>query len=691
MAIVPASTDEGPKQTSTNSLNMGWIVGPAAFIIIIQSIGAAFPGYYTWGFGYWSVLPEPWNYGLLVAALLLLFAVSRFWKLSAGLDSPAGSRPAAFGSITFGAAVAFLLALFFFFRSRAHLYGDGYLILDELGGTGPESTGFPIYVKGLSYYLYKWFCDALSVTFTLSVEHSFAMVSAAGGVIGTVALWKIADILSSHSVQRWFIFLSALTSGCVILFFGYIEYYTLATASGLWTIYYTLRHVQGKSGPVPAILLGLLTTGFHILALPYLLFAVLAVALHRAGNPETISGRLKRISLLAVGASVLLGLLAQVLSLPQWLMLIWPRDDVPYWFLSPDRLMDLLNLTLLVAPLGLAVLAIWIFSKKGKPTIEGSLLGSLALLCFLVAFWVEPKLGAARDWDLASFYGFPFTLWAAAWLTNYRLRPLKHPAAIISVAVLLLVLIAPNLIEKNNLAHAARYLDRALRDSPHHRADYGLARRAWIWAFILNDKADEPELAIPNLKRRLDAEPNTPDAWALLGTIYSDKSMLDSAALYFSGATLYAPGNAAYLTRLAETECRLGRYRSALEHIVIAERLKPDLFEAQFQFGVVLTQLERYAEAVGRFRKAIALDPSVGAAVINLGFLYSELKQHDSARVYLSRALEFDSKNKHLYTKLIKADLALSRLQEAQQVLERYRLINPNAPDIEYFMGTSAP
>ena len=259
--------------------------------LIIHMAGAVFPGYNTWGFNYWALFDLRLSLSiLLLSCLLMIPPISANIRKIFGLIftkpirllknlNPCFSR--LFVSIA-------LLCLFFFLRSRAHIYGDGYLILSFFSPGGDTTIGGQHYLQLLSIFFYRLTLPLLTNLTGLTIEESFGLINALGGVVGFWALYGIARRLTSDSHRRAFLLGAALTSGATVMFFGYIETYIWALASGLWSLYFALGYVRNKNGFSPLIICATLAFFLHVITLPYLTTALIAMLLCRekSGRPS---------------------------------------------------------------------------------------------------------------------------------------------------------------------------------------------------------------------------------------------------------------------------------------------------------------------------------------------------------------------------------------------------------------------
>src|SRR5262249_36496455 len=79
---------------------------------------------------------------------------------------------------------------------------------------------------------------------------------------------------------------------------------------------------------------------------------------------------------------------------------------------SPLHLIDLVNLSLLLAPAGLLAL-LWLASASRRRSEELSLLGALALAGLPLVLLVHPQQGVFRDWDVFAPVGMTWCLLSA--------------------------------------------------------------------------------------------------------------------------------------------------------------------------------------------------------------------------------------------------------------------------------------
>lgn len=631
--------NEQPRTTQRRDTTIA--ASPLLAIIGLNLVGALFPAFATWGFNFWSIVPSPLSWLLPSTALIAAILLIVFFPFRT--DLPPARRDPNLSPIKVVAGSLALFALFYALRSHAHVYGDGFLLLDQLSNDIRIFAWEQDFQKPLTQLLFAFGGRIIAPELGLSVEQVIAGLNVIAGVVGAWALYRLAGELSEDHTGRLFLLIAAATSGAVILFFGYIEYYTWAMAVGLWALVFSIRALQGKSSIWLPILFGMVAVAFHLFALPFLIAAVLA-AIVRLLAPELRPRAFRILNLAGVIGAAVVAAVFHIADFPQYFMPLAPLPEVPYWALMPEHLIDIANEVLLVSPLAFfVVLSIfWWRRQQTRPASDSErLLGTTALAGLIIAFWIEPKLSAVRDWDLLSFFAFPASLWAACLIRRARQWTPPAPRLLVLIGSLAAVVhLAPNFYEKTDLRRAAVHLDAMVADSPQHRPDYGKARRALVWGVVLRDAVGLPRLAIPHFHRRIAADSTSSAAWFSVAQWYYETGDVDSAAFYLRHAVAHEPENLFYLMKLTAVEMELRNFQNAVALVDHALQLKPNDPRIQMNAGILAVTIGQYAAALPHLQQAARLDPGITGAHRYLGLTYYHLGRLDSAVVHLRQAAQ---------------------------------------------------
>jgi len=68
---------------------------------------------------------------------------------------------------------------------------------------------------------------------------------------------------------------------------------------------------------------------------------------------------------------------------------------------------------------------------------------------------------------------------------------------------------------------------------------------------------------------------------------------------------------------------------------------------------------------------------------MNMGLLFYQIQNYDSAYIYLNEALRRHPENMLCYDPLIKTNIIMENYTEARHVLNIYQMISPNAPTLK--------
>ncbi len=162
-------------------------------------------------------------------------------------------------------------------------------------------------------------------------------------------------------------------------------------------------------------------------------------------------------------------------------------------------------------------------------------------------------------------------------------------------------------------------------------------------------------------------------------------------------------------------------YGFALALADSAESLAPELADVYFQRGLVLTALRRYEDAEKAYQKVISLDPNYRGARMNMGStalrqgdqdralkyyrqefkafpapgvlhqigrVYAEGDQPDSARIFYERAISLDSSFATAYLRIGELLKEQGELEEAIEYARSGLKIQPESINYQYFLGS---
>jgi superkiller protein 3 len=122
----------------------------------------------------------------------------------------------------------------------------------------------------------------------------------------------------------------------------------------------------------------------------------------------------------------------------------------------------------------------------------------------------------------------------------------------------------------------------------------------------------------------LTVDPNDANAQNGLGLLHADAGRTSEAASAFEKATQLDPNNASFWTNLGNARRAGGDLTTAERSYRRALDLNSRYADAANGLGVILVQQRRAPEAITLFEQAIASDPQMYEARLNLGIAYQE-------------------------------------------------------------------
>lgn len=628
------------------------------------------PPRWSWGVGFWALQPLS-----LVLPLWLAAAVATLPpvldRLARVLDG-GGAEGSCLDSPIIGVVVALTCAVgFYLLRVATLLYGDGATILGIVTDSEADLFTDQLKLQPLSMLLHVHGIRLLS-GLGLTNQSAFAMISAIGGSIGILAVWQTARVLRLPRLAPLAAVAAAMSSGAVILFFGHIENYTWAVAVSLWTVYFSLRYSNGEGSIWPAIASGTLAIGFHAVTLPFLASVVFLFLVHTLAWRQLLS--LKYLVPLVGLSSLVAAAALVVFSGPGVVVAPWPTDYSPYWAFSIEHLTDMLNLLLLMAPLVIP-LALTRMAIKGRHRDTSTIvpLRLIAILAIVGVFWVDPEIGAARDFDLLALYGIPLSVMALASLLSRAVHDVSPTYWLVAVCAIAALQLAPNVFEKRDAPLAAANLDSILWNDAHYSKEYNQAQVAASWGFLLTRFDVDPDRPLKYFLRRLEAKPSSDIAAAHLGDAYTERGDTEAAARYYRIAAESAPGKAMNWAKLANALTELNLLREAIHAGSVAVEADPELVTAQTTLGIALFRSGDAKNAQPYFASAHQMQPDSAYTSANLGLCYYGLHVYDSALYYLTTAQsrEAVTQGYSIERAIFYSHLQLDQYQEAAAVIER--------------------
>ncbi|RKX24273.1 MAG: hypothetical protein DRP47_11635, partial [Candidatus Zixiibacteriota bacterium] len=500
--------------------------------------------------------------------------------------------------------------------------------------------------------------------------------SIASGLMFVSVTAFVSRRLFSENTKRILFLLGLTTSGYMLLFFGYVENYSLFVLSAA---IYGLIGISVASGQIrkwaiiPPLVLTIL---FHVMGVTLIPSAVYLIV-RRTGVGQ-------RFARSQAKTKALLALLTFVAA--AWVFIYFYQDNlffrfacVPligdrftvggYTLFSLDHLVDFLNLLILLVP-GVPILVLAAYRRKWyrqfrKPPYL--FLGIFLLSTLGAVFIFDPKLGMARDWDLFAVSGIPLTILLYFWLLDGT-RYGKHQIITILLAVFLGIVSLSGRIASVNTDDVA-----VTRFKDYLYLDKARGRNAWrlLYNYYM-ERGDSAQVELITEKW------NTahPERW-YFSQAYGRKNngQIKAASKMFEKIVRSTPTYSDAWSNLGECLISERRFDSAIVCLRIALGLNPYEMSAYNNLGTCYNELGRPNDALKPLKIALSITDSVSQVNYNLAVTYGILGKREKSLYHLAQAvanpdapLEAIKLTADQYVKLRKYQRAAELYQRAMQL-----------------------
>jgi Flp pilus assembly protein TadD len=677
-------------------------------------VSAFFPDKRLWGINHWAYFPL-WLRTLAIGlgALILIPIVNNRLrsflrqKLIPVFRSLMQNRKL----MGYLLVMAVSLVLFYLFRTRIPLLGDGFQITRGLAA-GNLSVNWS---QPLAIWIYLTSFHLLSGLFHLDATAVYALVSYASGLIFVVFALRTSMFLSKDWPTRLFVVLALMLMGGTQLFLGYAEHYPLLYSGILVYLFYGLRSLRGETPAFVPLGIFILLLPLHFSSLflfPSALFLLLLVG-KKGEDARAFRGkRIWLISILiaAIGAAVGFYVHRYSWYVFSYLMPVFHGSYTgpDYTLFSWSHLLDFLNQQLLVSPVGMALLFVFLVFKPkphaGKDRLFQFLLVA-ALGQLLFNFAINPGLGAPRDWDLFASVGLGYTLLALYLLSRAavqsRIGYLK--LGLITVAlVFTLPWVAINARPQLSVSRFRNLLDldpRKSRNGHFILASYfdGVGKTQEVDRENLAIKEKFPEVGYVNealsflqrgelqqayskLNEAVRIAPDFGEAYFALGRYYVKTGDMSTAEAMFTKALRLQPEDGSVYARLGDLYAQRGQLEKAKSFYLRSLRLGPADPEVLNNLAILYAQVPDLDKAAGYYRKAIAVKGDFVQAHYGLAFVRYRQGKLEESLEEIDRLLKIEPDFPLAFQLRASVYEALGREQEAASARQRYLELQPNDP-----------
>ncbi len=407
--------------------------GILIIVLIIYVLSTLFRTPAAWGINLLKFYPTVFSIGVvLVFILLIIPQVSRFLSRAMDYLTSKISRTK-FSAIVFILAFsAGALILFYFFRAATTFLGDGQLRLNEVA---IGKTALP--KEFLDFQIHSVLFHRFLLPYGLEPRISYQIISILSGIIFIIGIFRLARLIQPQSWLSSFLVL--LSSGITVLFFGYIESYSIIAALLPFVFLAGLKSIKNPQKSKWFIFIYILAGLVHSIAFILFLPALLLIGLRLKNSRKEKMRDYLRVLLLGLGTGIVIIYICRYLDLfglERNILALIPTQNSPQAILTWRHFTNLINWPFLSAlpvfVLVPGILAASKFSSRAEPRVQYGIWTILPAAAFM--FFFTPQLGGPRDWDLFSIPAFLILMGGLTIFSSAHSRNL--PSSIIPLAFL---------------------------------------------------------------------------------------------------------------------------------------------------------------------------------------------------------------------------------------------------------------
>jgi tetratricopeptide (TPR) repeat protein len=636
-----------------------------------------------WGLNYLRYFSPAWIVLLSVAVVLpaLPAAGKAAGRILRILDSPSGKWVHA-------VTIVLVLAAIFLFPMKTFYLGDGSIIVPEVYKLGK----IPGYHSALLANLPSAPFAGMVIT-AISVSTPFIFRALGFGIPDTalfpfhilslicVVALGVATTLVRDVGARWIMLLGLLGLGGTLLFFGYVEFYPVVYVAVVFYLLLAERCIEGKTPMWKVILAYLVALASHYMTLallPSLLYLVAIRRLPSAG--KLVSGKALVYACLSVVVIwvALYGAFGLYDSSSRIIMpLVAQRSPAgvqSYALLTPEHLLDLVNLPLLLCIVPLTFLIVVALSKPANRLMDSALSRFYVISLFFFAMFVifgNTAFGLARDWDITALAGLIIGLGVYRAVLPRIGKDASNAGLRLAIASCAFVL--PWIISNVDPGMSTRkFRDVVALDDAHLFGDYALSGYEALRKYYLHDAALEQQMEIE--KRMVE----------LIGYPEQFRLLLKTSVTFVSSNPAICIGTQQWmLGRLASLAARV-RAGDVRAMYAISLKAVDSLAAAIAGQATTYTYVDRLDAAL---QSVVAATGRQTPILVRDGLQAVEQLRYEQGAAMLGAAARSDFHSPRLYGLLGGALLASHRFAESDSVFAEGLRRFPREGELHYLIG----
>jgi len=640
---------------------------------------------YMWGIHFYHFYPVWIGWILVLVSLAIMipgigeFLYRKFETLAQKIKKPLASTGQ---NKTFFILSFLSLPIFWIFRSKLHLLGDGYFRITDL----PEGRlHLQEWLDAFIHLVVYRVMVKLIPNWTPEITYSIISVLC-GGVFVFLAL-KLSVLLGKTGLGKVLIFFSLISLGSIQLFFGYVESYSILQVVLLAYILFSVMYLMRRVNVFPALIAFLVSIGLHVTSLVFVpSFVYLLIKTGRSHSREKGSAaEAKSKPLILAGlilASCLVVFWVYVVATGLektgkgiFILPLVATDSYPFGMFSLAHISEFANQLLLLSPLGISLIVFFLFSKIKFKDFKDRLTNFLIL---------------ATSFALVYLFVFNFTLGSADW------DLMSMPAPFIGLLGILLFL---RWCEKPAADRSRQTADQYPSDTDKPKPEktpmtgsrigkrFGVWGVIFIWfslfhtvPWIMINAHNQRSLDRYLLIQENDPHPVDETSYNLfkIARILNGAGLGDEVEGMYRRAIERNPRDTVSYYNLANCYNRRREFDQATGVLDTLLKMAPVYPKADWLMGSIHVKKGDHAQALPYMEKAVPFFQHRLDFLYQLWAAYRSTDQDTQAVACAEKMIRLDPDYRDAYHLLALASVGLGDFQTAKQAWERVLTINPN-------------
>jgi Tfp pilus assembly protein PilF len=534
--------------------------------------------------------------------------------------------------------------IFYLFHQTTYFLGDGYLRIKNTNSGMLLTPEQPLDTMLHTITLYL-----VNKVISSNAGDIFRAYSIISGMFFVGGLIYYAKKLIENVVHRWMFILIVLFQGYILLYFGYVESYSIMFTLSFLAAMAALLMIKEKTFSVIPIILSVASILFHPISGMYLPAIIYAYYISIDDKAALRWASVVGIVILPIVALVV-GFVWGGMAFGRFeehyfgdsRMLSLFGDENGLGIFTFNHILELFNSLLLAVPV--VIFLPFISWKANKRNV---FLWISMGISFLFVSTVNSGLGVSRDWDLFSLISIPVVLFVGIGLIKTEDRGNTSNRLMFLVLVVSILHTVPwlslNSSQEKSISRAKNMLD-----SP-----------GW-------SSAHNTRLA---------------DAFA---TYYDNREELDSAEVYINLAYKYEP-NPRYIFGLAYFEQKRNNYHEAIR---LYESIQGKFSRKAYSTNVKLAELyyatKQFKKAGDSYKKALELNSKETVMYFNMALSYISAKMVDDAIWSLEELLKREPDHKDALYNLSNLYYKSDEFMNAAKYFKRIQKLEPQKASMDY-------